>query len=74
MRVQMYRDGRGEYRWRLLADDNRTIAECAEGYSNKQDCSRGIDIVKAHATWTAVDDQTETPKLRRHLTDPRPPI
>ncbi len=74
MRFQIYRDGRGEYRWRLLADDNRTIADCAEGYGNKHDCIRGMDLVKAHATWAAVDDQTETPEFWRHITDPRPPI
>ena len=57
-RFQIYRDTRGEYRWRLLTDDNRTIADCAEGYGTKQDCSRGIDLVKAHATWARIDDQS----------------
>ena len=58
MRFEIYRDSRGEYRWRLLGDDNLTIADSAEGYCNRRDCCLGIDLVKTHATWARVDDQT----------------
>ena len=54
----VYKDHHSEYRWRLLADNNKTIADSGEGYGNKQDCSRGISRVKSQAPYAPVEDQT----------------
>jgi len=57
-KFQMYKDRKGEYRWRLRADNNETIADSAEGYINKSDCEHGIDLVKRQAPAAEVEDQT----------------
>lgn len=46
---QIYQDSGEEYRWRLLADNNQVIATSGEGYTERRDCERGIELVKQHA-------------------------
>lgn len=44
----MYKDGAGEWRWRLWATNHSDIlADSGEGYQNKADCRHAIDLVKA---------------------------
>ena len=43
---QVYRDAGGEWRWRLVAGNDRVIADSGEGYKDKQDCLHGIELVK----------------------------
>jgi uncharacterized protein YegP (UPF0339 family) len=45
-KFQLYVDNAGEYRWRLRADNNETVADSAEGYVNKADCVHGLELVK----------------------------
>jgi uncharacterized protein YegP (UPF0339 family) len=45
MAYYMYRDVQGQWRWYLLAANNRKIAESGEGYHNKQDCRNAITLV-----------------------------
>lgn len=47
MRFHVYADTGGYWRWRLLAANNRTIADSGEGYYNKQDCLSAIELVKS---------------------------
>lgn len=49
----------GDYRWRLVADNGRIIADSGEGYRNKADCQRGIDLVKKTLAATPVRDSTQ---------------
>ena len=37
----VYKDNRGEWRWRLRASNGKIIADSGEGYKNKQDCLQG---------------------------------
>jgi uncharacterized protein YegP (UPF0339 family) len=46
MEYQVYDQG-GEYRWRLLANNNRNIANGGESYKNKADCLAAINLVKS---------------------------
>ncbi|HEU4594627.1 MAG TPA: DUF1508 domain-containing protein [Pyrinomonadaceae bacterium] len=46
MTYYIYKDASGEWRWRLLASNNRNIANSGEGYVNKQDCLAAIELVK----------------------------
>lgn len=46
MRYKVFKDNKGEWRWRLLATNNRVLADSGEGYKNKQDCLQGIELVK----------------------------
>jgi uncharacterized protein YegP (UPF0339 family) len=43
----IYKDAKGEYRWRYRSANNETIADSAEGYKNESDCRKGIEIMKA---------------------------
>lgn len=55
MRFQIYKSG-NQYRWRLLAANNKIIADSGEAYHNKQDCIAGINLVKGTGLSTPVDD------------------
>jgi uncharacterized protein YegP (UPF0339 family) len=58
-KFQIYKDRKGEYRWRLRARNGEIIADSNEGYSRKASCKHGIDLVKQQAASAAVEDQTE---------------
>ncbi len=51
MAYYIYKDQQGYWRWRLLAANNRTVADSAESYYNWQDCLHGIELVKG--SWNA---------------------
>jgi uncharacterized protein YegP (UPF0339 family) len=57
-KFQLYVDNAGEYRWRLRADNNETVADSAEGYVNKADCVHGLELVKEQAAGAEVEDLT----------------
>ena len=42
----MYKDNRNEWRWSYEASNGRTIAVSSEGYHNRADCERSIEIMK----------------------------
>ena len=42
----VYADQVGEFRWYLMAENNRKIAESGEGYRSRQDCEDGIRLLK----------------------------
>ena len=46
MQYQVYKDSQGYWRWRLLAANNRTIADSGESYYNQADCVSGLNLVK----------------------------
>jgi uncharacterized protein YegP (UPF0339 family) len=58
-KFQIFKDRGGEYRWRLRADNNETIAGSSEGYKSKASCEHGIELVKRLAKDAEVEDQTE---------------
>ncbi|MES2584749.1 MAG: DUF1508 domain-containing protein [Pseudomonadota bacterium] len=45
MAYYVYKDQLGQWRWYLLAANNRKIANSGEGYQNKQDCLHAISLV-----------------------------
>jgi uncharacterized protein YegP (UPF0339 family) len=46
MTYYYYKDTKGEWRWRLKAQNGRIVADSGEGYKNLQDCLDEIDRVK----------------------------
>jgi len=40
MKVKIYKDKTGEWRWRLLAKNNKIVADSGEGYRTKWGCRR----------------------------------
>ena len=58
-KFQIYKDRKGEYRWRLRARNGEIIADSNEGYTRKASCKHGIDLVKEQAASAVVEDQTD---------------
>ncbi|HEX9732051.1 MAG TPA: DUF1508 domain-containing protein [Thermoanaerobaculia bacterium] len=57
-RFEIYKDNRGEYRWRFWAPNNQIIAVSGEGYTTKQSCQHSIGLVKQYAPTAPVIDST----------------
>jgi len=47
MRFNYYKDRIGEWRWRLIAANNKTISVSNEGYRDLKDCIHSIRLVKS---------------------------
>ena len=56
MKFHIYKDDKGEWRWRLKATNGKILADSGEGYSTKQACKVGINLVKSTTASTPVDD------------------
>ena len=57
-KFEIYKDRKGEFRWRLRAGNNQVIAT-GEGYTTKAACKNGIASVKKGAGKAKVEDQTK---------------
>jgi len=55
-KFEIYQDKKGEFRWRLRADNNQVIAT-GEGYSSKAGCKSGIESVKKNAPKAEIVEQ-----------------
>ncbi|MDT7542787.1 MAG: hypothetical protein QOE33_2691 [Acidobacteriota bacterium] len=44
-----WQDANKQWRWHLVAANNRIIANSGESYHNKQDCLDAINLVKGSA-------------------------
>ena len=49
MEFELYRDKKDEWRWRLVAENGKIVADSAEGYKNKSDCVHEIYKIKEAA-------------------------
>jgi uncharacterized protein YegP (UPF0339 family) len=65
MKFVVYKDARGEYRWRLVAANGRNLADSGEGYRNKEDCLAAIRLVKEGAPKAPVEDTTTAATVGR---------
>ncbi|MFN7173613.1 MAG: YegP family protein [Thermaurantiacus tibetensis] len=50
MTFELYRDRRGEWRWRLKHANGNILATSSEGYRAKADAAKSIENVKASAS------------------------
>jgi uncharacterized protein YegP (UPF0339 family) len=55
---EVYKDAKGEFRWRLKATNGESIANSGEGYKAKADCLHGIDLIKEGASKATTNDKT----------------
>lgn len=44
-RGEIYKDKRGEFRWRVRAANGRIVADSSEGYVNRADCARMFGVL-----------------------------
>jgi uncharacterized protein YegP (UPF0339 family) len=54
----VFKDAKGEFRWRLRASNSKIVATSGEGYKTKASCLRGIEILKTEGATAAVHDET----------------
>jgi uncharacterized protein YegP (UPF0339 family) len=50
-KFQLFKDSKGEFRFRLTAKNGEIILRSSESYSSKQGCQRGIASVKVNAPY-----------------------
>jgi uncharacterized protein YegP (UPF0339 family) len=47
MKFEVYKDAKGEFRWRLRHRNGNILAMASEGYSSKASCMKCIENVQA---------------------------
>jgi uncharacterized protein YegP (UPF0339 family) len=55
-KFELYKDAKGEFRWRLIAPNGQTIA-VGEGYKTKASAVNGIESVKKNAPVAPVEEK-----------------
>jgi uncharacterized protein YegP (UPF0339 family) len=48
-KFEIYRDGSGEYRWRLRADNNEVLA-------SRDDCEHAVELIEEQALQVQITD------------------
>ena len=56
-KFELYKDTRGEFRWRLVASNGQTIATSGEGYKSKESAKDGIESVKKNAPIAKIEEK-----------------
>jgi uncharacterized protein YegP (UPF0339 family) len=54
-KFELYKDKKGEYRWKLIATNGQTIA-VGEGYTTKESAKNGIESVKKNAPTASINE------------------
>ena len=57
LKFEVYKDAKGEFRWRLKAANGAELATAGQGYKAKADAMAGIDRLIAGAGAGAADDK-----------------
>ncbi len=57
-KFEVYKDKKGEFRFRLIATNGQIIAN-GQGYKSKANCIKGIDSVKKNAPSADIVEVTE---------------
>jgi uncharacterized protein YegP (UPF0339 family) len=57
-KFEVYKDSKGEFRWRLKSANGQVIATAGESYQNKAGAQNGIAAVQRDAPGATVEDQT----------------
>jgi len=58
-KFELYKDAKGEFRWRLKSSNGQIIATGGEGYTSKAGAENGIAAVKRDAVAADTDDQSD---------------
>jgi len=54
-KFELYKDKKGEYRWKLIAPNGQVIA-VSEGYTTKESAKNGIGSVKKNAPAASISE------------------
>ena len=55
-KFEIYKDAKGEYRWRLKSANGQNIANGDEGYTSKAGAEKGIAAVKRDSPDAAIEE------------------
>jgi uncharacterized protein YegP (UPF0339 family) len=53
----VYQDARGEYRWRLRANNNKTTADSGEGYVTRSGARQAAERVRSEVASASIEDE-----------------
>lgn len=56
-KFELYKDKRGEFRWRLKARNGEIIAVAEEGFSTKDSCMRSIETVRKNVAIAEITEE-----------------
>lgn len=56
-KFELYKDVKGEFRWRLVASNGQTIATAGESYKSKESAKAGIESVKKNAPGAPIEEK-----------------
>lgn len=43
--VDLYKDAKSKWRWRIVAPNGKILADSSEGYTRRRDCENGLERV-----------------------------
>jgi len=69
-KFQVYKDKKGEFRFRLLATNGQTIAT-GESYPTKAACLKGIASIQKNAPVAAIEEEAGEKKAAEKKTAPK---
>lgn len=64
-----YTDQAHEWRWNLVADNGRKLADSGEGYKSEADCNHAIGLIRQGAA-TAEVRRRDNSKPLKYIRDP----
>lgn len=50
-KVEVYKDRKGEWRWRVIAPNGRILGDSGEGYKRRSAAVTGFNLCRYHAEW-----------------------
>ena len=56
-KFEVYKDVKGEFRWRLVSSNGQTIATAGQGYISKESAKAGIEAVQKDAPIAAIEEK-----------------
>ncbi len=56
-KFELYKDTKGEFRWRLIAANGQIVATGGEGYKTKASAMGGIESVKKNAPVASIEEK-----------------
>jgi uncharacterized protein YegP (UPF0339 family) len=56
-KFELYKDAKGEFRWRLVASNGQAIATSGEGYKAEASARAGIESVKKNAPTAPIEQK-----------------
>jgi uncharacterized protein YegP (UPF0339 family) len=58
-KFELYKDAKGEFRWRLISSNGQMIANSGEGYKTKASATNGIESVKKNAPTAKIEEKAK---------------